>query len=87
MPERPSRKVSKKAKPKNDAIMTGILVTKYKMGQITAEDLELMAKDLSKQEKASAAKKVLAGIKGAGELKERTDPIPKSIQELPEEMA
>jgi DNA polymerase I-like protein with 3'-5' exonuclease and polymerase domains len=58
------------AKPENDAIMTGILVTKYKMGQINAEDLELMAEDLSKQERASAAKKVLAGIKGAGELKE-----------------
>ena len=65
--------------------MTGILVTKYKMGQITAEDLELMAKDLSKQEKASAAKKVLAGIKGAGELKEMTDLIQKPDKELPEE--
>ncbi len=78
-------KTHKKAKPKNDAIMTGILVTKYKMGQITAEDLELMAKDLSKQEKASAAKKVLAGIKGAGELKEMTDLIQKPGKELPEE--
>jgi hypothetical protein len=78
-------KTHKKAKPKNDAIMTGILVTKYKMGQITAEDLELMAKDLSKQEKASAAKKVLAGIKGAGELKEMTDLIQKPDKELPEE--
>lgn len=84
--------MSKKARPKNDAIMTGILVTKYKMGQITVEDLELMVKDLSKPEKASAAKKVLAGIKGAGELKERTelmrtDLVPKFDQELPEEIA
>jgi hypothetical protein len=77
----------KKARPKNDSIMTGILVTKYKMSQITAEDLELMAKDLSKQEKESAAKKVLAGIKGAGELKERTNLISKSNKELPEEIA
>ena len=87
MPERLSRKVSKKAKPKNDAIMTGILVTKYKMDQITVEDLVLMVKDLSKPEKASAAKKVLVGIKGAGELKERTALISKSNKELPEEIA
>jgi hypothetical protein len=79
--------VAKKAKPKNDAIMTSILVTKYKMDQITVEDLELVVKYLSKPEKASAAKKVLAGIKGAGELMERTDPIPKSSRELPEEIA
>jgi hypothetical protein len=78
-------KTHKRAKPKNDAIMTGILVTKYKMGQINAEDLELMAKDLSKPEKASAAEKVLIGIKGEGELKERTDLIQKPDKELPEE--
>lgn len=73
-----SRKVAKNAKPKNDAIMTGILVTRYKMGQTTAEDLEQMAKDLSKPERASAAKKVLSGIRGAGELLEgalRPDPV------------
>jgi hypothetical protein len=59
--------VAKKAKPKNDAVMTGILVTRFQMGQVTVEDLEQMAKDLAKPERASAAKKVLAGIKGAGD--------------------
>jgi hypothetical protein len=58
--------VTRKAKPRNDAVMTGILVTRYQMGLITAEDLELMAKGTSESEKTSAAKKVLAGIKGAG---------------------
>lgn len=51
----------KKAK-KNDAVMTGILVTKFKMGLITVEDLGEMAKDISGSERASAAKKVLAAI-------------------------
>jgi hypothetical protein len=59
--------VAKKAKPKNDAVMTGILVTRFQMGQVTVEDLEQMAKDLAKPERASAAKKVLSGIKGAGD--------------------
>ncbi|MDM7912608.1 MAG: hypothetical protein A4E48_02648 [Methanosaeta sp. PtaU1.Bin060] len=53
--------MAKKAK-KSDAIMTGILVTRYKMGQIDVEDLEEMAKDTSGSERASAAKKVLAAI-------------------------
>jgi hypothetical protein len=57
--------VTKKSKPKNDAVMTGILVTRFQMGQITVEDLELMVKDLSKTERASAAEKVLVGIRGA----------------------
>ncbi len=52
----------KKPKKKNDAIMTGILVTRFKMGLIDIEDLEEMAKDISWLEKASAAKKVLAAI-------------------------
>ncbi len=55
-------KLAKKAKRKNDAIMTGILVTRFKMGQIKVEDLEEMAKDMSGSERASAAKKVLAAI-------------------------
>jgi hypothetical protein len=58
--------VAKKPKAKNDAVMTGILVTRFQMGQITVGDLEMMARDLSKPERASAAEKVLAGIKGAG---------------------
>jgi hypothetical protein len=54
--------LSKKAK-KNDAIMTGILVTRFKMGLIDIEDLELMAEDVSGSERSSAAKKVLDRIK------------------------
>lgn len=42
--------------------MTGILVTKFKMGLINVEDLGEMAKDMSGSERASAAKKVLAVI-------------------------
>lgn len=43
---------------------------KFKMGQITTEDLELMAKNLSKPERASAAEKVLVEIRGSGKLQE-----------------
>jgi len=53
--------LAKKAK-KNDAVMTGILVTRFKMGLIDVQDLEHMAEDLSGSERASAAKKVLAAI-------------------------
>lgn len=53
--------MAKKTK-KNDAIMTGILVTRFKMGQINVEDLELMAADASRVERCSAAKKVLEAI-------------------------
>jgi hypothetical protein len=56
---------TKKAKAKNDAIMTGILVTRFKMGQINVEDLEKMAVDTSKTERCSAAKRVLDGIRDA----------------------
>jgi hypothetical protein len=45
--------VAKKTK-KNDAIMTGILVTRFKMGQMTA--------DASRAERCSAAKKVVEAI-------------------------
>jgi hypothetical protein len=53
--------LAKKAK-KNDAVMTGILVTRFKMGLIDVEDLEHMAEDRSGSERSSAAKKVLAAI-------------------------
>jgi hypothetical protein len=53
--------LAKKAK-KNDAVMTGILVTRFKMGLIDVQDLEHMAEDLSGSERASAARKVLAAI-------------------------
>lgn len=76
--------MTKKAKVKNDAIMTGILVTKYKMDQITVEDLEQMTEDLSKPERASAAKKVLVGIRGSIEFQEsilQPEPISKLGQD------
>ena len=47
----------------SDAVMTGILVTKFKMGQIGVEDLELMAADGAKVERCSAAKKVLDALR------------------------
>ena len=53
----------KKAKAMNDAVMTGILVTRFQMGQIDANDLEKMVLDTSKTERSSAARKVLAGIR------------------------
>lgn len=52
----------KKAKH-SDAIMTGILVTKFKMGQIDVNDLEQMAADATRVERCSAAKKVLEALK------------------------
>ena len=55
------RKLAKNAK-QSDAVMTGILVTKFKMGQIDIEDLEQMAADASRVERCSAAKKVLEAI-------------------------
>ena len=47
---------------KSDAVMAGILITRFKMGLIDVEDLEEMAKDMSGSERASAAKKVLAAV-------------------------
>lgn len=55
--------MAKKAKAMNDAVMTGILVTRFQMGQIDANDLEKMVLDTSKNERSSAARKVLAGIR------------------------
>ena len=55
--------MGKKAKVMNDAVMTGILVTRFQMGQIDANDLEKMVLDTSKTERSSAARKVLAGIR------------------------
>ena len=54
--------MAKKAKH-SDAVMTGILVTKFKMGQINVEDLERMAADSSRVERCSAAKKVLVCLR------------------------
>jgi hypothetical protein len=55
-------KVAKRSK-QSDAVMTGILVTRFKMGQIDVEDLEQMAADPSKAERSSAAKKVLEAVR------------------------
>ena len=53
--------LAKKAN-QNDAIMTGILVTKFQMGLIDVEDLQEMAADASRAERCSAAKRVLDTI-------------------------
>jgi hypothetical protein len=67
-------KLTKKAKH-SDAIMTGILVTRFKMGLIGVEDLVLMAKDTSRAERCSAAKKVLEAVGDLPDLPRRPDDI------------
>lgn len=57
--------MAKKAR-QSDAVMAGILITRFKMGPIDVEDLEDMAKDMSGSERASAAKKVLAAVMDSG---------------------
>ena len=59
--------MSRKAKH-SDAIMTGILVTRFKMGQINVEDLEEMAADTTRPERCSAAKKVLVAVRDSPDL-------------------
>ncbi len=54
-------RLQKRAKH-SDAVMTGILVTRFKMGQIDVRDLAEMAADKSRAERCSAAKKVLEAI-------------------------
>lgn len=48
-----------------EAIMEGILVTKFKMGLIDIADLELMAMEATMFERCSAAKRVLMAAKEA----------------------
>jgi len=60
-------KLAKKAKH-SDAIMTGILVTNFKMGLIGVEDLERMAADATRAERCSAAKKVLVAVRDSPDL-------------------
>ncbi len=62
--------MAKKAKH-SDAVMTCILVTKFKMGQIDVEDLEQMAVDESRAERCSAAKKVLEAVRDLPVLSQR----------------
>ena len=56
--------------------MTGILVTKFKMGQINVEDLEEMAADTTKEEMCSPAKKVLEAVKDSPVLPRQQDALP-----------
>jgi hypothetical protein len=58
--------------------MTGILVTKFKMGQINVEDLEQMAVDESRPERCSAAKKVLEAVRDSSDLPRQQDVLPTS---------
>jgi hypothetical protein len=67
-------KLAKKAKH-SDAVMTGILVTKFKMGQINVEDLELMAADTTRAERCSAAKKVLDAVRDLPILPRQQDAL------------
>ena len=59
--------MAKKAKH-SDAVMTGILVTRFKMGQIGVRDLEEMAADTARVERCSAAKKVLEAVRDTPEI-------------------
>ena len=60
----------------SDAVMTGILVTKFKMGQIDVKDLEQMAADATRAERCSAAKKVLVCVKDSPDLPRQQDALP-----------
>ena len=60
----------------SDAVMTGILVTKFKMGQIDVEDLEQMAADATRAERCSAAKKVLEAVRDSPDLPRQQDALP-----------
>ena len=66
--------MAKKAKH-SDAVMTGILVTKFKMGQINVEDLEQMAADATRAERCSAAKKVLEAVRDSPDLPHQQDAL------------
>jgi hypothetical protein len=68
-------KLAKKTAKHSDAVMTGILVTRFKMGQINTEELEQMAADGSREERCSAAKKVLEAIRDAPDLPSRHDSL------------
>jgi hypothetical protein len=68
-------KLAKKAAMHSDAVMTGILVTRFKMGQIDVEDLEQMSTDPSKAERCSAAKKVLEAIRDSPDITRRQESL------------
>jgi hypothetical protein len=52
----------------SDAVMTGILVTRFKMGLVDVEGLERMAANATSEARCSAARKVLEALKGLPEL-------------------
>jgi hypothetical protein len=56
--------------------MTGILVTKFKMGQIDVKDLEQMAADATRAERCSAAKKVLVCVRDSPDIPRQQDALP-----------
>jgi len=66
--------VRKKAKH-SDAVMTGILVTQFKMGVIDVEDLAKMAADESTAERCSAAKKVLEAVRDSADLPDQREAV------------
>jgi len=68
-------KLAKRAKH-SDAVMTGILVTRFKMGQIDVEDLETMAADESRAERCSAARKVLEAVRDSPALLSQQASLP-----------
>lgn len=49
-------KAAQRAKARNNAIMTGVLITRYKMGLISEKDLEQMVLDESKPERSQPQK-------------------------------
>jgi len=62
--------------------MTGILVTKFKMGLIGVEDLAEMAADATRAERCSAAKKVLEAVRDSPDLPRQQDALPISEPQL-----
>jgi len=48
----------------SDAVMTGILVTRFKMGLLDIESLERMASNATSETRCLAAKRVLDALKG-----------------------
>ena len=65
----------RKSATNSDAVMTGILVTRFKMGLIDVEDLAKMAADKSTAERCSAAKKVLEAVRDSADLPDRREAV------------
>jgi hypothetical protein len=67
--------LAKRAKH-SDAVMTGILVTRFKMGQIDVEDLEAMAANESLVDRCSAARRVLEALRDSPDHPRQQDALP-----------